>query len=81
MKLAPSSAPSLLPPLREFEVSIIARYLSAKDKLATASLLNSSWNTLVHRNYAWSVTPSLSRTCLILPYISFLKGFTNLNGI
>ena len=51
--------PDLLRRLRKFEVMIIARYLTASEKLNTMALLNRQWNALVNMHYAWSRFPEI----------------------
>ena len=48
---------SLLKSLHEFEATIIARFLTAKEKLLTTSLLNRKWHRLVSNHYSWSTLP------------------------
>lgn len=42
--------PSLLLSLRDFEVSIIVRFLSAKEKLLTMALLSKRWHALISKH-------------------------------
>ena len=44
--------------LRLFEVVIISRFLSARDKMTTLSILNKSWNSFFFKNYAWFSFPT-----------------------
>ena len=70
-----SKAPSLLLSLREFEVSIIARYLTAEDKFTTMALLNKAWNCLLSQHYAWSSLPSPGQRSLRSDNFDFLTSF------
>ena len=36
-----------------FEVSIIARFLTAEEKLLVMALLNKSWHSLINKHYSW----------------------------
>lgn len=47
----------LWPPLREFEVSVIVKFVPASTKLTVLALLNKSWSALLSKNYAWSYFP------------------------
>ena len=67
--------------LREFEVSIIARFLTAKEKLQIMALLNRSWNRLVSKHYAWTWLPERGPMCLLSDYLSFLENFTEFSGL
>ncbi len=77
--LLPSSPPKLLAPLREFEVSIIARFLSCKDKLTVAARLNSSWRALTTKSYAWTRLPSFSPDCLVSDFVNFFDCFPSVS--
>ena len=68
--------PSLLLSLRKFEVCIIARFLSAKEKLLTMALLSKRWNSLISKHYSWEKLPTRGPKCLISDYLDFLEGFT-----
>lgn len=50
--------------LREFEVSIIARFCPFSLKLSRLALLNRAWNELIFQNYSWACFPELSNTTL-----------------
>ena len=47
----------LLPPLRTFEASLVARFIPSVDKIATLITLNKSWLTFIFQNYAWTQFP------------------------
>ena len=80
-KIDLSQRPPLLAPLRLFECSIIARFLPAKTKLLVISLLNTSWNSLVSKNYAWTHLPTLTKHCSLTSFLSFVERFEHLKGI
>ena len=44
--------------LRLFEVVLISKFLSARDKLCTLALLNKAWNKFIFKHYAWYSFPS-----------------------
>ncbi len=48
----------LFPRLKLFEVSIVLRFCSTKDKLMNLALVNKKWHEVISsKNYAWSVLP------------------------
>ena len=67
--------------LREFEASIVARFLNAKDKLLSIALINKHWHQLVSRHYAWSRYPSRGPTTLLSDFLNFLGSFSELTGV
>ena len=74
----------LIPQLREFEVSIVARFLPAKAKLLTTALLNRAWHELLlSKNYAWHVFPLFDDTLQLFHLRetkAFLGQFSSLSG-
>lgn len=64
-----------------FETSIIARFLTAKEKLLTVSLLSKPWHQLVLQHYAWARFPTPASLCLLSRYIRFFDSFSELDGI
>ena len=81
MKAHLPEAKFLLPLLREFEVSIVARFLSAQEKLTVFSLLSKSWHSLISKNYSWAAFPKRGPACLVSDYIHFFDSFTELGGV
>ena len=67
--------------LREFEVSIIARFLSARDKLLAMALLNHRWHYLIGKHYFWSRFPEPGPFSLLTDFICFFDSFSELTGI
>ena len=72
---------SYLGPLWLFECSVIARFLSAQDKLTAAVLLNHAWYELATKNFAWPRFPWLRENYSLLGYSSFILKFIHLTGI
>ena len=73
--------PPLLKGLREFEVSIVARYLGAKDKLLRMARANKQWHQLVSKHYAWATFPQPGPRSLLSDFTSFFDRFSELTGI
>ena len=73
--------PSLLLSLRDFEVSIIVRFLSAKEKLLTMALLSKRWHALISKHYSWEHLPSRGPNCLLSGYLDFLDKFDEFTGM
>ena len=62
-------------------MSIIARFLTPKEKLAVLSLLNKSWHRLISKHYAWTALPTRGKECLVSDYIRFFDSFSELGGV
>ena len=72
---------ALLPALHEFEITIIARFLTAKEKLLTMAILNRKWRRLISKHYVWSTLPQRGTNCLLSGFADFLDGFSEFTGI
>ena len=70
--LPPSLLKPLLSPLREFEVSEIAKFVPFSVKL---KVLMVSWLTFIFKNYAWAKFPSKSEVFLVSGFLSFFDSF------
>ena len=68
----------MLEPLRDFEISLICRYLPAKLKLEELARLNSTWHHYIFKNYFWTKFPQFK---LISSGPRLLKKFSTLAGI
>ena len=66
---------------REFELSIIFRFLSYKDKLLKMALVKKSWNSLISKHYTWSRFPKRCPHFLITEFVNFMNRFSELTGI
>ena len=67
--------PSLLPPLKEFEVALIVRYIPAREKLLTFALLNKTWHSLIFKHYSWSRLPQPGPMCQLSDFMRFFDSF------
>ena len=61
--------------LRDFETSIIAKFISAKDKLLKMALLNKKWSGLIKKHYCWACFPVPGPYSLISDFITFFDSF------
>lgn len=71
----------LIPGLRVFEVSIISRFLTAKQKLTVCCLLNRSWLHSVYLNYFWSCFPLFPPHVCNYQVLDFMKKFETFGGV
>lgn len=67
--------------LREFEASIIARYLTTRDKLLKIAYLNKKWHALVFKHYSWASFPTRGPKCILSDYMKFFDKFSEVTGI
>ena len=72
---------ALLSRLRVFEVSIIARFLTAREKLTVCCLLNRSWFNSIYKNYFWARLPDFPPQVSKYQKIDFLRQFENFGGL
>ena len=68
--------PSLLATLRDFERSIIARFLSRSDKLLKMGLLNKQCQSLVRKHYSWLRFPSPGPYSLFSDFVPLFDSLT-----
>ncbi len=61
-----------------FEVPVVAKFLSARDKLCTLSRLNKAWNAFIFKPYAWATFRNMFRK--YQNYEKFLSRFSTLEG-
>ena len=86
-KLAPShsdccqSSPLLMPPLRLFEVLIVVRFLTPREKLLIMALLNRQWHCQILKHYSWVCLPKFGLFTLKSQFISLFDGFTELTRV
>ena len=67
--------------LRDFEVSVIVKFLSFSERLKVLMLLSRSWLRFIFKNYAWSSFPTQSQVFLVSGFLNFINSFHNLAGI
>ena len=66
---------SLLLALKDFELIIIVRFLSAKDKLLCMALLNRKFYSLVNQHYSWTRFPVRGPRSLVSDSFDFFRSF------
>ena len=79
--LPPSQLRPLLPPLREFEVSEIVKFVPTPLRLKVLMLLSRSWLTFIFKNYSWIKFPTKQEVFLESGFLSFFDSFQSLGGI
>ena len=67
--------------LRLFEVSIIVKFLTTKEKLTVLPLLNSHWLRLIYRHVVWPLFPNRSISFTLADFVTFFAKFKTLTGI
>ena len=76
--------PNYLLSLTQFEALIVARYLSAQDKLLTMVLLNKKWRQLICFHSSWYRLPILKPEANLYvktEFNKFILSFKELTGI
>ena len=74
----PSSVLSLL---RDFELALIAKFLSPSDKVLKMGLLSKRYYTLVRKHYSWVRFPKPGPFSLFSDLMRFFDSFTELTGL
>ena len=69
--------------LTQFECSIIAKFLTSREKLRFLQLTNRAWHSLIHSHYAWTVLPDFGPRNWekSLRVVEFCEKFASLSGI
>ena len=71
----------LLHSLHEFEVILIVRFLTPKEKVLLLANLNRKWKRLITKHYAWSSLPVRGRLCLLSTFADFFDGLSEFTKI
>ncbi len=71
----------MLPKLKLFELTVIAKYLSTYDKLCVMHKVSRAWHALVRKPYAWASMPENLHLLAPSEFSQFMFLFDHLEGI